>query len=186
MIPIKTILVRDDIILRQIMPMDADDIFHTIDTQRTYLGEWLPFVANTLTVNDSIDFINTIVRAADEKELCVFTIRKNEQFAGILGFKGTDFANKKTEIGYWLSEDYQGQGIMTHSVKTLCNRAFKKLNINRIQIKCAARNKRSSAIPERLGFTFEGIEREGEMMSHGQFVDLKVYSLLKGDWEREQ
>lgn len=33
---------------------------------------------------------------------------------------------------------------------------------------------------KRLGFTVEGIERDGELHSHG-FVDLKVFSLLKED-----
>jgi len=91
--------------------MDAAEIYRTIDQQRSYLGQWLPFVATTQSVNDSLDFINSILKAAEEKDVCVFTIRYKDAFAGIIGLKGTDFANKKTEIGYWLAEEYQGLGM---------------------------------------------------------------------------
>ncbi len=163
--------------------MDAEELFQTLDSQREYLGEWLPFVATTLSLEDSISFINSIVHTSDEKEACVYTIRKGDEFAGIIGAKGIDFANKKTEFGYWLSEKFQGQGIMTRCVRALCQRAFTKMDINRIQIKCAVGNDKSSAIPKRLGFTLEGIERQGERMSNGEFVDLKVFSLLKSDFK---
>ena len=55
------------------------------------------------------------------------------------------------------------------------------MNINRIQIKAATENLKSRAIPERLGFTFEGIERDAELHTRG-FVDLAIYGLLKNDW----
>lgn len=42
-------------------------------------------------------------------------------------------------------------------------------------------NKSSSNIPGRLGFKFEGIERQGELLSGGIFTDLAVYSKLKSD-----
>lgn len=49
--------------------------------------------------------------------------------------------------------------------------------------RCAAGNAPSNAIPRRLGFTLEGVEREGELMADGQYVDLNVYSILKREIE---
>lgn len=51
--------------------------------------------------------------------------------------------------------------------------------MNRIQIKCAVGNRPSNAIPLRLGFKFEGIEREGELLASGYYADINVYSILK-------
>ena len=103
-----------------------------------------------------------------------------EEFAGLIGFKETDWVNKKTEIGYWLIEKMQGKGIITSCVTKLIKFAFQKLKLNRTQIKVAVGNSKSVAIPKRLGFTLEGIERAGE--KHGQeYLNLKVYSLLKSD-----
>jgi len=103
------------------------------------------------------------------------------QFAGLIGFKGTDRPNKKTEIGYWLSEPFQKKGIMTNSVSALMNYAFNEMDINRIQIHCGVGNIPSRGIPNRLDFTFEGIERAGELHSDGRFIDLEVYSKLKNE-----
>ena len=58
---------------------------------------------------------------------------------------------------------------------------FETMKMNRILIKVAVGNTKSSAIPKKLGFGFEGIEREGEAL-HGKFVDLEMYSFLKKDW----
>jgi ribosomal-protein-serine acetyltransferase len=173
--------IDENIELRQLKLTDAKDIFETIDSQRTYLGKWLPFVETTKDLTDSEMYVNSVINADIERFEYVFTIRYNGQFAGIVGFKDTDKANKKTEIGYWLSEKFQKKGIMTNSVDTLCNFAFKILNINRVQIKCAVGNLPSSNIPKRLNFKLEGVERDGELLSGNIFVDLEIYSKLKSD-----
>lgn len=110
-----------------------------------------------------------------------FTIRKQDKFIGLIGFKDTDRTNKKTEIGYWLSEKYQKQGIITRSVEKLCDFAFNELGLNRVQIRCAVDNQRSKNIPQRLGFKFEGVERDGELLTGNIFTDLEIYSKLRSD-----
>lgn len=176
-----TLQVDNEIVLKQLEQADAKDIFKTIHTQRSYLGKWLPFVAFTKELTDSEKFVESVITAPEDKFEYVFTIRKSGIFAGIIGFKDTDKLNKKTEIGYWLSEEYQKQGIMTKAVKKLCDFAFSELHINRIQIKCAAGNNPSINIPKRLGFVLEGIERQGELLSDGHFADLEVYSKLQSE-----
>jgi ribosomal-protein-serine acetyltransferase len=94
--------------------------------------------------------------------------------------------NGKTEIGYWLSEPLQGKGIVTKSTKKLIEIAFEKEQMNRIQIKCAVDNLPSKRIPQRLSFTLEGIEREGELLANKEYTDLEVYSLLRSDYERNK
>ena len=148
-----------EIELKQLEQSDSRDIFKTIDSQREYLGKWLPFVEFTKEISDTEKFVDSVVNAPEDKFEYVFAIRKQNKFIGLIGFKDTDKLNKKTEIGYWLSEKYQKQGIVTKSVESLCDFAFNKQGINRIQIKCAAENKPSIKIPQKLGFIFEGIER---------------------------
>ncbi len=176
-----TIKVDKEIELKQLDPSDSTVIFNTINNQRDYLGKWLPFVAFTKEISDTERFVDSVVHAAEDRFEYVFAIRKYNEFIGLIGFKDTDKQNKKTEIGYWLSEKYQKQGIVTKSVDKLCDFAFNKLDINRIQIKCAIGNIPSQHIPKRLGFRFEGIERQGELLSGDFFTDLEIYSKLKSD-----
>ena len=171
--------VDSEIELKQLEQSDAKDIFETIDLQRDYLGRWLPFVASTKDISDTEKFVDSVVKAPEDRFEYVFTIRKRDRFIGLIGFKDTDKQNDKTEIGYWLSEKYRKQGIVTKSVDKLCDFAFNKLGLNRIQIKCAVENRSSINIPKRLGFRFEGVERQGERLSSGFYTDLEIYSKLK-------
>lgn len=175
------IKIDSEIELRQLELRDSIDIFEAIDSQRDYLGKWLPFVAFTKEISDTKEFVDSIINAPKEISELVFTIRKQNKFIGLIGFKDTDRSNKKTEIGYWLSEKYQKQGIITRSVEKLCDFAFNELGINRVQIKCAVGNQPSKKVPQRLGFKFEGIERQGELLTGNIFTDLEIYSKLKSD-----
>ena len=175
------ITVDTEIELRQIEKSDSKDIFATIDNQRDYLGKWLPFVAFTKEISDTDKFVDSVVNAPEDKFEYLFTIRKGNEFVGLIGFKDTDTTNKKTEIGYWISEKFQKQGIVTKSVEKLCDFAFNNQEINRIQIRCAVENHSSKNIPKRLGFKFEGIERQGEFVTGNLYHDLEIYSKLKSD-----
>jgi ribosomal-protein-serine acetyltransferase len=176
-----TIKLEDGIELRQLELSDSKDIFELISSQREYLGKWLPFVDYTKKITDTESFVSAVVNAPQDQFDYVFTIRKEGQFIGLIGFKDTDKQNKKTEIGYWLSEKHQKQGIVTKSVDRLCDFAFHELGINRIQIKCAIDNTSSINIPKRLKFRLEGIERQGELLSGDIFTDLMIFSKLKSD-----
>ncbi len=158
----------------------AEEIFLTIQRERKYLSNWLPFVHSTQKLSDTEAFIHSITHQTNLKKDEVYSIWFKNSFAGLVGFKETDWINQKTELGYWLSEKMQGKGIATKCVEKLIRYAFQKLRLNRIQIKTAVGNSKSSAIPKRLGFCFEGIERAGEK-NNNKFLDLEIYSLLKSD-----
>ncbi len=173
--------VNEDIILRQVQISDAQAIFTAINTERDYLGKWLPFVEYTQRLADSEMFINAILKELDHSENYVFVILYKNNFAGLIGFKGTDSTNKRTEIGYWLKEQFQKKGIITQSLIKLLEFTFGEMEMHRVQIRCSVGNIPSKNIPKRLNFTFEGIERDGELLSNGKYTDLEVYSKLCTD-----
>ena len=172
--------VNDKIRIEKITMSMAQIIFETIDRDRSYLREWLPFVDSTKQVSDTEAFIASVTGPNNKKDY-IFSIWYKEEFAGLIGFKDTDWLNRKTEIGYWLAKKMQGKRIITTCVEALIKYAFQKQKLNRIQIKVAEKNHKSESIPQRLGFQFEGIERQGEF--HDQkYLNLKVYSLIKSDF----
>jgi len=174
------ITVNKNIRLETVKLSMAPVIFETINRDREYLGKWLPFVEFTRQVSDTENFLQSIVNQQEVKKDEVFSIWYNGDFAGLIGFKDTDWINHKTEIGYWIGEKMQGKGIVTACVQKLIRYAFHKLKMNRVQIKVAVGNQKSSAIPKRLGFQFEGTERAGELHL-AKYLDLEIYSLLQHD-----
>ena len=174
------IQVSESIHLDQVKLSMAPTIFRVINRDREYLREWLPFVDVTHQVSDTELFIKSLNAGTGFKKDVVYAIWYKMEFAGLIGFKDTDWVNNKTELGYWLAQDMQGKGIITQCVNVLISHAFGKLSMNRVQVKVAAGNIRSAAIPERLGFKFEGVEREGELIN-GLYHDLQIFSILKND-----
>lgn len=172
-----TIEVNETVFLKQILLSDATELFATIDRERRSLRKWLPFVDYTRGISDSEDFIRSLYEKGSRE--IVFVINCQSRFAGLIGLKGIDHANHRCEIGYWLSEKFRGRGVMTAAVRALVDYAFGDLDMNRIQIKCAVENVASSNIPRKTGFFLEGIERDGELLADGQYVDLEVYSLVR-------
>lgn len=173
--------ISQDIYLKQVDLDSAIDIFKTIDRERTYLREWLPFTDFTKSVEDTKAFVADITA----KEELAFAIYDGNGHVGLIGFNNYDYPNKKVEIGYWLSEKSQGKGIITQSVVKLLEKAFFELDFNSVRINVAVDNLKSKRIPERLGFTKEGIVRDGELLVDNKFTDIVVYSILKKEFKKE-
>src|SRR3712207_9579419 len=60
-------------------------------------------------------------------------------------------------------------------------RSFLELGLNRVGIACAVENEKSCAIPERLGFRNEGVQRQAEWL-YDRFVDHVGYAVLASEW----
>ncbi|HZL12169.1 MAG TPA: GNAT family protein [Prolixibacteraceae bacterium] len=159
----------------------VQSIFNAIDQNRKFLRRWLPFVDFTYKLTDTERFVRSILEKPWAKRDEVYVIWFKHEFAGLIGFKDIDRVNDRIEIGYWLIEKMTGKGIATAATRKMVNLAFRNMNMNRVQIRCAVGNVKSSAIPRRLGFSFEGIERNGERHDRS-YVDLEVFSLLKREW----
>ena len=70
---------------------------------------------------------------------------------------------------------------MTDCVKAVIDYGFNKLDLNRIIIKCDIGNVKSSAIPQKLGFSLEGTLRE-DLLKNNIFSDTLVWGILKKEW----
>ncbi|HAH24385.1 MAG TPA: N-acetyltransferase [Prolixibacteraceae bacterium] len=175
------LIIDDRQFLERLTLSHVETIFNAIDQNRQFLRKWLPFVDFTRKVNDTERFVRSILEKPAAHRDEVFVVWFNHEFAGLIGFKDPDRINDRIEIGYWLVEKMTGRGIATAAVRKMINLAFRNMEMNRVQIRCGIGNHKSSAIPRRLGFSFEGIEREGERHNHS-YIDLEVYSLLKKEW----
>ena len=98
----------------------AEVVFLTIQQEREYLSNWLPFVNSTQKLADTEAFIHSITNQKTKKKDEIYSIWFKNSFAGLIGFKETDWINQKTEVGYWLSKKMQGKGIASKFSKRRC------------------------------------------------------------------
>ncbi len=177
------IIVDGELELRQLETADAEEVFALVCANREHLGKWLPWVESTETAEDTRRFLEQVAENRREGKTAAYGLRVAGKLAGLVGVHDIDASNGTAQIGYWLTSAQEGRGRMTAAVRALIERAFREAGLERIEIRCAAGNARSQAIPKRLGFTCEGTLR-GAQRLHGERVDIRVYGLLREEWER--
>jgi ribosomal-protein-serine acetyltransferase len=163
---------------------DAEACFERVERNRESLREWLPWVDRTNSAEDIRNYIRTLAVPqfeANQGPNCGIWV--GEELAGSIGCHAIDWANRNCSVGYWLDAEFRGRGLMTRCCAVLLDYLFNELKLHRVYIRCGTGNARSCAIPERLGFQREGIEREADRVG-GRWVDLWRWSMLEGDWRR--
>ena len=174
---------NDRLKLRSLQLTDANELFMLTDVNRSYLRQWLPWLDRTITSADTRTFIRNTLEQFSKTEGVVAAICYDDHIIGVIGYNQIDWANRSGQIGYWLAESHQGNGIMTMACRHMLDYSFANLNLNRIVILCATENQRSRAVPERLGFRHEGTAYEAEWL-YDHFVDHEVYAMLRCSWQQ--
>ncbi|WP_417581851.1 GNAT family N-acetyltransferase [Nitrincola sp.] len=165
---------------RQIQPQEAPALFALIETNRDYLRQWLPWLDEHRSVEDTGRFIRNITQLFEQQQAFHVGLYRDEEIIGMMSIHYLDWRNRKAALGYWIGEAFQGKGRVTESCKTLINFCFNDLNLNRLEMHCAVHNIASRKIPERLGFEFEGVIREVEWL-YDHWVDHALYAILRKD-----
>lgn len=172
--------VRPGLELRLLEERHAPTLFALVNCQREYLREWLQWTDSTRTEDDILAFIRRSLEQFASNGGLTAGIWELGQLAGVIGTHAIDWINRKAEVGYWLGREYRGRGIVTEACRAMVKHLLVELELNRVEIHCAAGNGRSIAVPKRLGFTHEGTRRQAHLLN-GRYVDLEVYSLLRSD-----
>lgn len=160
----------------------AEALFELTDANREHLSRWFPWIKDTKSAEDSRSFIEIGLRRFAAGNGLQAGIWYERALVGVIGLLHVNAATKSTEIGYWLTEDCQGQGIVTRACRLLCTYLFEERALQRIEIRCATGNTKSRAIPQRLGFVEEGVLRRAGVAGSG-YVDLVVYGMLAEVWQ---
>jgi ribosomal-protein-serine acetyltransferase len=172
--------IRDGAVLRPYSEADAAELTAVVAENREHLAPWLPWAA-TYSYQDSLDYVARSRAQIEAEEGFEGAIVVDGQIVGGAGFHAIDKLNRSTSIGYWLTVEAQGSGLMTATVRALLDHAFGVWDLHRVVIEAVVDNTRSRAIPERLGFTEEGVQREAKRI-RGRFEDAALYAMLAPDW----
>ncbi|MBH9990296.1 MULTISPECIES: GNAT family N-acetyltransferase [unclassified Lactobacillus] len=152
----------------------AEALYKIIVHDRDQLAHFLPWAGKIASVKDEVDFIKAMrVDTANYKKL-VLVVLVNGKPVGMVDLHNIKLKNESGEIGYWLGQKYQGNGIMTQAVKKLVDVSFNQFGLHSIKLLADHNNKPSRAIAERLHF--EHVARlKDEVKYHGKFCDMELY-----------
>ena len=142
---------------------------------RSFLSDRIPY---PYTDRDAEAWLLMVSRL-DGSEGIFRAIKKDGQLIGNISVeKKADIYRLDGEIGYFLLDEYKGQGIMTEAVSQICELAFSELDICRITGLVFAENTASARVLEKNGFKPEGCMNQA-VIKNGMLHDLLVYGKLK-------
>ena len=141
------------------------------------LRDGLPY---PYTEKDALEYIHFIINS-DAKDTFAYAIDVDGTAVGSIGaFRQGNIHSRTAELGYYLSEEYWGKGIMTEAVRQLCEKLFKETDILRVFAEPFAYNIGSRKVLEKAGFQFEGILKNNAF-KNGQVLDMALYSYTRQD-----
>lgn len=117
-------IINEDIKLVLTTTLLSEDIYRQIELNREYLKKWLPWLDNTSKPEDTKNFIENCLNGFSKMEQLNCSILYKDSFVSLAGFNSINWTTKTGYIGYWLSENQTGKGIMTSTVIELEKVAF--------------------------------------------------------------
>lgn len=110
-------------------------------------------------------------------------LRESGKVIGTIGYMNYSPDNATVEVGYSLSREHWGKGLMTEALCAVIGETFRVLQLHRIEAMHFTDNPASGRVMEKCGMTHEGHMRE-RICCKGVFRDVEMWGILRKDWER--
>lgn len=133
-------------------PDHTPGIFAAVERSREHLRRWLDWV-DFCTSTEDIDARQAHAKKLrDRGELFEFVVIRQGAVIGKVDVHEISSSQGSARLGYWLSAEVEGHGIVSKAVSHLTRFGFEAIGLDRIEIWTAADNYRSQAVATRAGY----------------------------------
>jgi RimJ/RimL family protein N-acetyltransferase len=137
---------------------------------------------NPYSEKDARDWLNLILPENFPPRF--FSISADGQIVGSIGIvTKTNIYRKNVEIGFFLSEKFWGQGIMTKAIRAVRSYAFETFDIVRIYAEVFSDNIASRRALEKAGFRLEATLKNS-IIKNDKLKDCCIYSVLREEFQK--
>lgn len=167
-------------ILRQFTTDDTEDLFAYASSPNVGpMAGWKPHK----NIDESRDIIKMFI---DMDEVWAVELKETGRVIGSVGLhkRGRNNLVFDYELGYVLSEDYWGRGIIPECARAVLNYAFTECGAKKIICCHFTFNTQSKRVIEKLGFTYLTHIENSWKRFDGTTLDEEVYLLEKADFLR--
>ncbi|WP_421235053.1 GNAT family N-acetyltransferase [Aeromonas enteropelogenes] len=177
-----TTLANTQIVIRPFEPGDADEFVRAAHESIETVGSWMSWCTPSFNQEQALawfascDQDRAAGRAFDMGIFCATT----GQLLGGAGINQLSPHHRYGNIGYWVRQSRQGQGIARQSVALLRDFGFQQLGLFRLEIVMGIGNTTSEAVAIAAGATFECRARN-RIFLHGQPMNAHIYALVPAD-----
>lgn len=119
----------------------------------------------------------------DKKQVTwAIEVQATQKLVGCISF-GLNQEHQRAEMGYWMGEEFWGNGYCTEAAIAGIEYVFEKCEMNKITSRYKSINPASGRIMIKAGMKQEGVLRD-DFHREGKFLDIVVYGLLKREWRK--
>ena len=168
--------------LRPWQAQDAQDLFDAARSSVTSVGRWLPWCHAGYDLDAARAWIGHCQDGWSRGEhfaFPVFDLRTGE-LLGSAGLNQRNRQHRSANLGYWVRQSRQGQGVAACAARLVARFGFEQLGLVRIEIVAMPDNHASRRTAEKIGARFEAIARQ-RLWADGQAHDAAVYGLTAAD-----
>ena len=166
--------------LRRLKSEDVSEIFALRSNP-----EIMKFIPRPLmkTREEALEFISVMDANVNNNILLnwAITTKEEDKLIGMIGFYRMKPENYRAEVGYILSADFHGQGIITEALERIIQFGFDEMKLNSIEAVIDPENYGSEKVLLKNNFIKEGHFKEHTFFE-GKFLDSVFYSLLKKNY----
>lgn len=177
-----SIIINENILLRSYQPEDAQELFNAVNNSRKHLLPWLDWISKTTRPEHSLQFIQQSLHQLHTQEALALGIFYNDRIIGGIGMHHWDQPTKRAQLGYWISEEWEGKGIMNTCLTRFVDFLFEKIGLNKLEIHFVPANTRSTKVAARLGAKVEGVIRQC-CIRNGHLEDIVMTGILRNEWK---
>ena len=173
--------INDNLELRTLQKEDVAELTLLVKDNLPHLQPWMIWAVDDYAVEHAQIFIRQNLDNTSKYKAPSYGIFYENELVGIIGFVKIERENKLAEIGYWISAEHQGKGLISECTRALTEYCFDTLKVERVEIHAAASNDRSRAVPERLGFKLAARHKNKHPLPGNKIDDLVIYEMLARD-----
>jgi len=143
------------------------------------VGVWMAWCHERFALKDAEAWFAVCERnleTGSAYDLGIFAVGR-EQLLGGIAINQLNRRQNFGNIGYWVRQSCQRQGIATRATQSISEYGFGQLKLSRLEIVAPERNAPSRRVAEKLGAVFECIARN-RVMVHGKPQPAAIYSLV--------
>lgn len=169
-------------------PLDFKDVYEmkaAIDESKAHLLKWMAWAKHEPEdIDKKLERIRNRRAEFDSDEAYQYGIflKGADKLLGVISLMKR-IGEGAMEIGYWLREDSINKGFMLEAASALVKIAFELQEVERLEVHCDTENIKSSAIPQKLGFTHEATIRRNEKNDDGTRKKSLIWVLFKEEYE---
>ena len=145
------VLGDDQVTLRRWRIEDADALQSAAASSLPELKPWMPWAKNGYTIDDAKSFLTMTAAEWDAGKGYNWALIVDDEVVGSFGLMDPAVGDVGMGMGYWIATHVTGRGLATRAAGLLTRTAF-GLGAVLVQIWHHVDNKKSRAIPERLGY----------------------------------